>query len=161
MLPGRIGRSPPNSSSPSSSIIAACHPAADLASNPEPDAGGGAGADPQSGAEKGGASESQLSAQEAAIRDREATKIAALRRKIAEQDAKAQLQEVDRYAKRRRAEEEKEEKKREAETKKSSVAGRAGKWAVGISKDIAAGKQDLRTENKKQKEIKMARRSHW
>ena len=59
-------------------------------------------------------------------------------------DARRSKKEAEAETKRREAEAEREAKKEAAEARKNTVEGKAEKWALGISKELAAGKGEIK-----------------
>ena len=147
LLPSRIGNSPVQ---PSVSSLSPTAPTA--ATSAEAPRGVDKVAAPEDRDDAGAADqvaakytqEIQISPAEAAIRDREAAKIAALKKKMAEMETRRSKKEAESETKRREAEAEREAKKEAAEARKNTVEGKAEKWALGISKELAAGKGEIK-----------------
>ena len=160
LLPSRIGNLQPPPSASSAPLLSptslAAPPPAEApravatpqnSSSPEGLQAGGAVLDAVAAADNGGKTdvqEPQLSAQEAALRDREAAKIAAIRKKMQEQDARKAQREEASEAKRRQAEADRDAKKLAAEERKNTVEGKAEKWSLGIAKEITLSQAELK-----------------
>ena len=86
----------------------------------------------------------KLSPQEAAFRDREAAKVAQFKKNMADMEERKNARAQDSEVKRRAAEATREAAKEAAAQRKDSVEGKAEKWALGLSKELAAGKGEIK-----------------